>query len=268
MTIMIDACVAQHQGDRQEQQDRVALVPHPKGGGVALAVVADGMGGHTGGALAAQQVVHTARNNLASFSAREESPRSMLESSLHEAHMLIKASRFMNEKDPHSTAVMLLLQPGKASWVHCGDSRLYRFRGDRATFHTTDHSYVEQLVARGKITPEQALVHPNRNILITSLGGNETPRIDYGESDDLQAGDSFLLCSDGLWGYFGDAELGGVVSAYSAREGSELLVNRARSRAHGEGDNVSVVIIKLIEAPAKSVAKPGVHGVVPPKAAS
>jgi PPM family protein phosphatase len=255
MPIMIDACVAQHQGDRQEQQDRVSLVPHPKGGGVALAVVADGMGGHTGGVLAAQQVIHTARNNLDQFSARTESPRSMLESSLHEAHMLIKASRFMNEKDPHSTAVMLLLQPGKASWVHCGDSRLYRFRGDTPSFHTTDHSYVEQLVAKGKITPEQALVHPNRNILITSLGGNETPRIDFGESDDLQAGDSFLLCSDGLWGYFGDAELGGVLAAYSAREASELLINRARTRARGEGDNVSVVILKLVDAPAKQ-AKP------------
>ena len=261
MPLTVDACAAQHQGDRKEQQDRVAILSHPRQRGVALAVVADGMGGHTGGALAAQQVVHTARNNLAAFSPREESAQSMLESSLNEAHMLIKASRFMNEKDPHSTAVMLLLQPGKVSWVHCGDSRLYRFRGDRPTFHTTDHSYVEQLVARGKITPEQALVHPNRNILITSLGGNETPRIDYGEADDLQAGDSFLLCSDGLWGYFGDAELGGVVSAYSAREGSELLVNRARSRAHGEGDNVSVVIIKFVEAPAKPVAKPGMPGV-------
>lgn len=59
------------QGDRAEQQDRLALVPHPKGGGVALAVVADGMGGHTGGVLAARQVIHTARNNLESFSARK-----------------------------------------------------------------------------------------------------------------------------------------------------------------------------------------------------
>jgi len=254
MPITIDACVAQHQGDRQEQQDRVSLIPHPKGGGVALAVVADGMGGHTGGVLAAQQVIHTSRNNLDQYSARTESPRSMLESSLHEAHMLIKASRFMNEKDPHSTAVMLLLQPGKACWAHCGDSRLYRFRGDLPLFHTTDHSYVEQLVAKGKITPEQALVHPNRNILITSLGGNETPKIDYGESEDLQAGDSFLLCSDGLWGYFSDAELGGVMAAYSAREACELLINRARTRAHGEGDNVSVVIVKFAEAPVKKPA--------------
>ena len=251
MPIAIDACVAQHQGDRKEQQDRVALVPHPKGGGVALAVVADGMGGHTGGVLAAQQVVHTARNNLEHFSAREEQPQAMLESSLLEAHMMIKASRFMNEKDPHSTAVMLLLQPGKVSWVHCGDSRLYRFRGDKPFFRTTDHSYVEQLVAKGKITPEQALVHPNRNILVTSLGGNEDPRIDFGESIDLQAGDSFLLCSDGLWGYFSDSELGGVVAAYSAREASEMLISRARTRARGEGDNVSVAILKLVEVPAK-----------------
>ena len=130
MALMIDACIAQHQGDRLEQQDRVALMPHPKGGGVALAVVADGMGGHTGGALAAQQVLHTAESNLGRFSARLEKPKDLLESSLHEAHVLIKASRFINEMDPHSTAVMLLLQPGKISWAHCGDSRMYCFRGE------------------------------------------------------------------------------------------------------------------------------------------
>ena len=251
MPISIDACVAQHQGDRKEQQDRVSLVPHPKGGGVALAVVADGMGGHTGGALAAQQVIHTATNNLGQFSVRSEAPRTLLESSLLEAHLLIKASRFINEKDPHSTAVMLLLMPGKVTWAHCGDSRLYRFRGDRLVSRTTDHSYVEQLVTKGKITPEQALVHPNRNILLTSLGGDEMPRIDFGEAADLQAGDAFLLCSDGLWGYFGEAELGGVIAAYSAREASEQLIDRARIRAKGEGDNVSFVILKLVEVPVK-----------------
>lgn len=259
MAIMIDACVAQHQGDRKEQQDRAALLPHPKGGGVALAVVADGMGGHTGGVLAAQQVIHTAGTNFGQYSVRTELPRELLDTSLNEAHMLIKASRFINEKDPHSTAVMLLLQPGKVSWAHCGDSRMYRFRGERLLFRTSDHSYVETLVAKGRITAEQALVHPNRNILLTSLGGNEAPRIDHGETDDLQAGDSFVLCSDGLWGYFGDAELGSVVTAYSAREASDHLINRARKRAGGDGDNVSLVILKLLEAPEKpkKAAVPG-----------
>lgn len=251
MAITIDACVAQHQGDRKEQQDRLALMPHPRGGGVALAVVADGMGGHAGGILAAQQVIHTASGNLGQYSAREDSAQEMLSGSIEEAHMLIKASRFINEKDPHSTAVMLLLQPGKAVWAHCGDSRLYRFRGDTTIFRTTDHSYVEQLIRQGRITPEQALVHPNRNILLTSLGGGEKPRVDVGEAEDLQAGDSFLLCSDGLWGYFSDAELGGVVAAFSAREACDTLISRARDRANGEGDNVSVVIIKLVEAPEK-----------------
>ena len=255
MPITIDACVAQHQGDRKEQQDRVALIPHPRGGGVALAVVADGMGGHTGGALAAQQVIHTARNNLEQFSVRTELPREMLESSFSEAHLLIKASRFINEKDPHSTAVMLLLQPGKVSWAHCGDSRLYRFRGDQLVFHTTDHSYVEQLVAKGKISTEEAAVHPNRNILMTSLGGVDVPTIDFGEAEDIQGGDSFLLCSDGLWGYFGETELGSVLAAYSAREASELLISRARTRAKGEGDNVSLAILKLVEIPAKKASR-------------
>ena len=256
MTISVDACVAQHQGDRAEQQDRVALVPHPKGGGVALAVVADGMGGHTGGVLAAQQVIHTSRNNLEQFSVRDEDPRDMLEASIKEAHMLIKASRFINEKDPHSTAVMLLLQPGKVSWAHCGDSRLYRYHDDQLIFRTIDHSYVEQLLAKGKITPQQAAVHAKRNILITSLGGQEAPKIDYGMAEDLQGGDSFLLCSDGLWGYFSDAELGQVLARHSARESCDILITQARQRAGGEGDNVSVAILKLVEidVPAKPPA--------------
>ncbi|WP_263768963.1 PP2C family protein-serine/threonine phosphatase [Propionivibrio soli] len=251
MSIMIDACVAQHQGDRKEQQDRVALMPHPRGGGVALAVVADGMGGHEGGALAAEQVIHTARTCLGQFSARTESPHEMLQSSLTEAHILIKASRFINEKDPHSTAVMLLLQPGRVTWAHCGDSRLYHFRGDQLLSRTADHSYVEQLVAKKKITPEQALVHPNRNILLTSLGGVDAPRIDFAEAEELRAGDAFLLCSDGLWAYFDASELAAIIAASSAREASEILIERARTRAQGEGDNLSLAILKFVDVPEK-----------------
>jgi serine/threonine protein phosphatase PrpC len=243
---MIDACVAQHQGDRKEQQDRVALLPHPKSGGVALAVVADGMGGHTGGALAAQQVLHTATTNFEQFSMSGDSAKTLLESTFNEAHMLIKASRFINEKDPHSTAVMLLLQPGQASWAYCGDSRMYWFRGERLLFRTTDHSYVETLVAAGRMTAEQALVHPYHNILTSTLGASEPPTIEHGNADDLRPGDAFVLCSDGLWGYFSDAEIGAVVATYSARRASDVLINRARTRAHGDGDNASLVIIKLL----------------------
>jgi len=249
MPIRIDACVAQHQGDRQEQQDRVAFFPHPRGGSAALAVVADGMGGHTGGALAAQQVVHTAGNNFERYSARSESPQSLLVASLNEAHLLIKASRYMNEKEPHSTAVMLLVGADRATWAHCGDSRLYRLRGTRLLGRTVDHSYVERQVAKGKLTPEQALVHPHRNILLTSLGGDEAPAIALGETHELLAGDSFLLCSDGLWSYFDDVELAGVIAACSARQACEQLVRSARLRGVGDGDNISLAIVKLLAAP-------------------
>ena len=244
MGLGIDACFAQHQGDRKEQQDRVAILPHPKIKGVAVAVVADGMGGHTGGALAAEQVVHTVRHNLDQFSPSEDCPRKIIESSILEAHTMIKAARCMNEKDPHSTVVILLLQPGRVTWGYSGDSRIYRFRGDKIAYRSLDHSYVEQLIAAGKIKPEEALTHPYRNVLLTSLGGKEDPKMSFGEATDIADGDCYLLCSDGLWPYFDDAELGGVLAAFSAREASEILIKRARDRCEGEGDNLSLAIVK------------------------
>jgi serine/threonine protein phosphatase PrpC len=115
-------------------------------------------------------VVHTAKTSLEHFSPSEQSPLRLLEESMLEAHTMIKASRFMNEKDPHSTAVMLLLQPGRVTWAHCGDSRSIIFAAS-LVFRSVDHSYVEHLIATGKDHAEQALTHPNRNVLLTSLGG-------------------------------------------------------------------------------------------------
>lgn len=262
MPIGVDACAAQHQGDRKEQQDRVAILPHTRRKGVALAVVADGMGGHAGGALAAEQVVHTARNSLEHFAPAEENPRRMLENSMLEAHTMIKASRFINEKDPHSTAVMLLLQPGKITWGYCGDSRLYRFRRGVLVERTVDHSFVEHLVATGRISAEQALTHPNRNVLLTSLGGQDEPRFDYGETDDLQAGDAFILCSDGIWAYFeNEREMGELLECCSAREVCETMIARARERAGGTGDNLSLAVVRLIEVAAPKPKPPA--GFVP-----
>ena len=258
MPIAIDACAAQHQGDRKEQQDRVAILAHSRRRGVAMAVVADGMGGHTGGALAAEQVIHTARNNLDHFLGADECPRRLLENSMVEAHTMIKASRFINEKDPHSTAVMMLLQPGRVTWGHCGDSRLYHFRGRELLGRTVDHSYVEHLVAAGKITPEQALTHPNRNVLLASLGGQDAPKVTLDGTADLRGGDAFLLCSDGLWAYFDEAELAVLIAEHAARQACEIMIEQARQRARGSGDNLSLAIVKLVEAPARKPAvRPG-----------
>lgn len=246
MSLILDACVAQHQGDRREQQDRVALVPHPRQPQVALAVLADGMGGHTGGALAAEQVIVTATNDLQAYAPREESPESLLAEIIRESHLLIRTGRLLNEQDPHSTVVLLLLQGRQATWAYCGDSRLYHFRGDQLLCRSRDHSYVQHLVDQGRITPAQALTHPNRNVLLTSLGDREEPRVDWGHGE-VQPGDSFLLCSDGLWAYFSEEELGYTLATASAREGAAILIDLARQRCRGKGDNCSLAVLRLGE---------------------
>jgi serine/threonine protein phosphatase PrpC len=247
MTLKLDACIAQHQGDRKEQQDRVTLVAHTRVAGVVLVVVADGMGGHTGGTLAAEQVVHTTSANFQRWGT-DEDPRRLLEESFLEAHEIIMSSRFLNEKDPHSTAVALMLMPGgrRCIWAHCGDSRLFAFRGLHLRARTIDHSYVEHLVQTGKITAEEAETHPDRNILLTSLGGSGQPRVDFDGVEDIQPGDSFLLCSDGLWGYFDNEELGALITTGSAREVSNTLIQLARARGKGKGDNISMALLKFV----------------------
>ena len=254
MALNVDACAAQHQGDRKEQQDRVAIYPHPNRSGMLLAVLADGMGGHTGGALAAEQVVYTAKSNLEHFAPGDETPEDLLQNSMREAHTLIRASRFMNEKEPHSTAVLLLVQSSRIIWGHCGDSRLYRFRNGQFISRSVDHSYVEFLVETGRITPEQALTHSKRNVLLSCLGGKDEPKITIGETTELVGGDAYVLCSDGLWAYFDDVEFATIVAENSARDACEILIDKARRRAGGAGDNLSLAIVKLIQPP--PVAKP------------
>ncbi|MFN3984429.1 MAG: PP2C family protein-serine/threonine phosphatase [Rhodocyclaceae bacterium] len=251
MPITIETCVARHTGDRREQQDCVSLFGHPTRPGMMMAVLADGMGGHSGGALAAEQVVIKAKQNFETYAPNSESPEHLLQGIVNEAHMVIRLTRFTSEKDPHSTAVVLMLQPDRVNWAYCGDSRLYHFRGDQTLSRSLDHSLVGELQRKGKLDEAGALVHPQRNVLLSCLGAERDPRIDHGKLAPLVAGDSFLLCSDGLWAYFTDAELGSIIATMSAREAARVLVNLARERAMGGGDNISLAIIKLIEAPAR-----------------
>ncbi|HQZ04138.1 MAG TPA: protein phosphatase 2C domain-containing protein [Thauera sp.] len=248
MAFSAETCVAMHIGDRSEQQDRVELFAHPKRPGIMMAVLADGMGGHSGGAMAAEQVIIRARQNLEAYAPLHEAPQELLSSIIDEAHTVIKLTRFTSEKDPHSTAVAFLLQQGKAYWAHCGDSRLYYFRGTDTLSRSGDHSLVGELVRKGRLDESGALKHPQRNVLLSCLGSEREPRIEYGVSEGLDAGDSFLLCSDGLWAYFTDFELASTIHAHPSRAAAESLIRIARERAGGGGDNISLAIIKLVAA--------------------
>lgn len=246
----IEAGTGQHIGDRKEQQDRVALLTSARAPGYVMAVVADGMGGLSGGALAAQQVISTAKQVFEQFSPQVDSVEKMLVTIAHEAHTIIKLTAISTEKQPHSTMVILALIPDRtAVWAHVGDSRLYRFSGSHCAEHTIDHSYVERLVSEGRLSREEAHNHQLANVLLSALGTNENePEVTVRRYKGLKIGDSFLLCSDGLWHYFSDAELGAAVATHPPRQASELLISQARARAAGSSaDNCTLAIIKLVE---------------------
>ena len=248
MAISIDTCAAMHIGDRSEQQDRVSIFPHPSRPGCMLAVLADGMGGHSGGAIAAEQVILKAKQNFSTYAPSSESPVEFLRSVIDDAHVIIKLTRFTSEQDPHSTAVVFMLRPGHADWAHCGDSRLYHFRSGQLIARTPDHSLVEELLRTGRITEAQAETHPQRNLLLSCLGAEREPTTDVGGTPALQAGDSFILCSDGLWAYFSDQELGRTLHENDARSAAKILIDTARQRAQGMGDNLSLAIVKVVPA--------------------
>lgn len=244
----VSACIADHIGDRGEQQDRVALLTSKRNPGTLLAVVADGMGGRTGGRMASDQVITTADNLFQENATPDSGLRGLLQQIAAEAHTVIRLTALSSEKEPHSTIVALLLRKDYAIWAHAGDSRLYFFRAGKLVERTDDHTYAHHLRSEGKLAEAELAQARFKNILVSALGIAREPQLVIGETRNLQVGDAFLLCSDGLWAYFTDSELGALLHGLPPREASEHLVRLARERADGHGDNLSLAIVKL-EAP-------------------
>jgi serine/threonine protein phosphatase PrpC len=165
---------------------------------------------------------------------------------VQESHLVIKLTAISSEQEPHSTIAAFIINPnGECHWVHAGDSRIYHFHGNKLVKRTMDHSYVQTLVDRGELTEEEANVHPQSNILMGCLGAEDDPPADLHFIEQLRPGDTLLACSDGVWHYFSAEELGSVLSSLSPREATEFLIDKARQRGHGGGDNLSLVIVKL-----------------------
>ena len=248
--LQLQAATGTHRGDRQYQQDRVEVFAHPRVRGAVLAVVADGMGGRSGGRMAADQVMITAQQLFERYIPATDDPAVLLKGLLQEAHSMIRLTAMSAEQEPHSTVACALLHAeGLCWWAHVGDSRIHLFRGGQLQRRTRDHSYVQDLIDRGELTEAMARSHPMSNVLTASLGTAEDPPFSF-ESLQLQAGDCLLLCSDGVWHYFLDPELGATLDAMEPREACEALVNKARLRAAGHGDNLSLAVLKLSEPPA------------------
>ncbi|KQW02945.1 PP2C family serine/threonine-protein phosphatase [Rhizobacter sp. Root1221] len=242
----LSAATGIHRGDRAYQQDQVEILPHHRVPGCALAVLADGMGGKSGGRKAADQVILTARQLFERHGALQDDPGELLKQLVLEAHLMIKLTAITAEEEPHSTVTAYLISPSRAcDIIHAGDSRVYHFRGPDLVKRTVDHSFVQRLVDEGQIAEEEANNHPQSNLLTGCLGTFQDPPLTLHHIDRLEIGDSLLACSDGLWHYFTPKELGAIVHTLPPREASEMLVSKARQRARGAGDNLSLALVRI-----------------------
>ena len=232
MGYRLAASTGMHRGDRAYQQDQVAILPHGRVPGCALAILADGMGGKSGGRKAADQVILTARQLFERVAPTKDDAPSLLKQIVLEAHLMIKLTAITAEEEPHSTAAGFLVGPAReCDVIHAGDSRVYHFRGAEMVSRTTDHSFVQRLIDEGQITEDEANSHPQSNLLTGCLGTYQDPPLSLHHIAQLEIGDSVLACSDGLWHYFSPRELGAIVNTLPPREASEMLVAKARQRA-------------------------------------
>ena len=246
LNFRLSAATGLHRGDRAYQQDQVEIIQHPRVEGCVLCIVADGMGGKSGGRKAADQVLLTGRQIFERFVPGQDDAADMLKQLVQEAHLMIKLTAITSEEEPHSTVAAFLIGTDlSCDVIHAGDSRVYHFRGAEMMKRTIDHSFVQRLIDEGKITEEAANTHPQANLLTGCLGTHADPPISPWHIDRLEYGDTLLACSDGLWHYFTPKEVGAILHALPPREASEMLVGKARQRARGSGDNLSLALARI-----------------------
>ena len=229
-------------GGREKNEDRMGYCYTRDSGLFALA---DGMGGHPEGEVAAQLALQT----LAALFQRDAKPT--LADPLRFLHDAIVAAhhqllRYATEKalmdTPRTTIVACVMQGDAAFWAHCGDSRLYMVRGGKLIARTRDHSYTELQETLSHVVPMGEKF--NRNVLFTCLGSPGKPVVDTAGPLLLHGGDRLLLCSDGLWGSVSDAVIAEQLALRPIADSAPELVEQALRNAGPKSDNVTVISVE------------------------
>ncbi len=228
---------------RDSNQDSYAAGELP--GGVAWAVVCDGMGGAAGGNVASstavkmisQQITAQYRDGMSG-----NSIRNMLASAVAAANVSIFDLARSNPElhGMGTTVVAAILSDHMARVAHVGDSRAYKISAQGLLQMTRDHSVVQELVETGRLTPDEAKAHPRKNIITRALGVDETVDIDFCE-DGMEPDDVLLLCTDGLTNYLETDEIFQIAKSSGYYESAQQMVDLANQ--HGGGDNITVVAI-------------------------
>jgi PPM family protein phosphatase len=255
-------------GGRNNNEDRAG---YSRTAESLLLVVADGMGGHLYGEMAAEAAVQS----LTDAFQQEAGPRlvdpvAFLEQGLLAAHRVIVERAFADRLPdiPGTTCVACVVQDGTALWAHAGDSRLYLVRGGRVLERTRDHSLARELAEMGNLSEEAAALLPGRNVIYSCLGGYRRPQVEVSRPVRLERGDTLLLCSDGLWGPLTDHEIARAMAGTAVAPALVELAELAQTRAGAESDNVTGLALgwgvhdaKSHPAPAGSTVIAGIGGV-------
>lgn len=223
---------------RKVNEDSVLMLPN-----AGLWLVADGMGGHAAGDFASQAIVAEMETMGIPAGALDLKARFLERLGVANARILEHASE-LGGGAIGSTIAALMISQDHFACIWSGDSRVYRVRGGSLRQVTKDHTEVQALLDAGTITPAEADAWPRKNVITRAIGVSHAPECDLVEGA-LLDGDVFLLCSDGLTEYFGDAELEGVMNVgigTSLDDLCETLVQTALDR--GGKDNVSVIVVR------------------------
>jgi len=231
-------------GARKVNQDRIA---YTYGRDTLLLVVADGMGGHAGGEIAAQICV---RLFIERFQQEAKPvlkhPVQFLQDSMQRAHAALGsyAAQFSMLETPRTTCVACVVQAGQAYWAHVGDSRLYLFRQGGLIGQTKDHSKVQYLIDQGQISDDDVATHPDRNKIFSCLGGLVDPVIDVSRRTPLRNGDVIVMCTDGLWGVMKRQEIADWLTSTPILTTGPQMMREAEKRGGVDGDNLSAIVVR------------------------
>ncbi len=232
------------QGGRHNNEDRTTYCYSRD---ALLMAVADGMGGHHYGEIAAQIAIQT----LADSFQHEAQPligdpfRFLQKAMSNAHHAILDYTTLHNLKDsPRTTCVACLVQDNVAYWAHAGDSRLYLMRDGKIIMQTRDHSRVRLLIEEGLITESQAAQHPDRNKIYSCLGSPTPPEIEFSRKTPLEHGDILLLCTDGLWGVTSGEQMALSLKGANLLQAVPTLMRQAEIKGGAYGDNLSVVAVR------------------------
>jgi len=221
---------------REVNEDSIISLPE-----IQLWAVADGMGGYEAGNVASNMIVKSLAA-ITNKSSLNEFVDSVEDSLIDVNHRILEyADIMLDGRTLGSTVVSLAIKGHVGICLWAGDSRLYRFRHNNFIQLSRDHSQVEELVQQGFLTPEEAEVHPDSNVITRAIGASPEVYIDINVFS-VQLGDTFLLCSDGLYNMVPKDEIEQTLSSFPIKEAITTLIQKALD--NGANDNVSVILVK------------------------